>query len=58
MRILAAGRIGALKAQQQGAKVIDVDKVKDNLYVLKGGGGNTAVFITPDGVTVVDAKNP
>jgi cyclase len=56
--LLAAGTIGALKAQQQGAKVIDVDKVKDNLYVLKGGGGNTAVFITPDGVTVVDAKNP
>ena len=56
--LLAAGTTGALKAQQQGAKVIDVDKVKDNLYVLKGGGGNTAVFITADGVTVVDAKNP
>jgi hypothetical protein len=40
--LLAAGTIGALKAQQQGPKVIDVDKVKDNLYVLKGGGGNTA----------------
>ena len=57
--LLAAGAIGALKAQQpQGPKVVDVDKVKDNLYVLKGGGGNTAVFITADGVTVVDAKNP
>jgi len=56
--LLAAGAIGALKAQQQGPKNIDVDKVKDNLYVLKGGGGNTAVFITADGVTVVDAKNP
>jgi cyclase len=39
-------------------KVIDVDKVKDNLFVLKGGGGNTAVFVTADGVVVVDAKNP
>src|SRR5204863_9433415 len=28
------------------------------LYLLKGGGGNTAVFITANGVTVVDAKNP
>jgi cyclase len=57
--VLAAGAMGALKAQQQqGPKVVDVDKVKDNLYVLKGGGGNTAVFITADGVTVVDAKNP
>jgi cyclase len=39
-------------------KVIEVEKVKDNLYVLRGGGGNTAVFITAAGVVVVDAKNP
>jgi cyclase len=47
-------------AQQQTAapKVIAVTKLKDNLFVLKGGGGNTAVFIMADGVTVVDAKNP
>jgi cyclase len=56
-------------AQQQGQrgqpaqpapKVIEVEKLKDNLYVLRGmgGGGNTAVFITSTGVVVVDAKNP
>ncbi len=59
--LLAAGALAAEKAQppqQQGPKTIDVDKVKDNLYVLKGGGGNTAVFITDGGVVVVDAKNP
>ncbi len=41
-------------------KVVEVEKVKDNLYVLRGkdGGGNTAVFITANGVVVVDAKNP
>jgi cyclase len=39
-------------------KVIEVEKVKDNLYVLRGGGGNSAVFITAAGVVVVDAKNP
>ena len=41
-------------------KVVTVEKVKDNLYVLRGenGGGNTAVFVTANGVTVVDAKNP
>jgi glyoxylase-like metal-dependent hydrolase (beta-lactamase superfamily II) len=39
-------------------KVIEVEKVKDNLFVLRGGGGNTAVFVGADGVTVVDAKNP
>ena len=43
---------------QQGPKVVEVDKIKDNLYVLKGGGGNTAVFLTANGVIVVDAKNP
>jgi cyclase len=43
---------------QQGPKVIEVEKVKDNLFMLKGGGGNTAVFVGATGVTVVDAKNP
>ncbi len=48
----------AYQGQPQGPKVIEVDKVKDNLYVLKGGGGNTAVFVGSNGVVVVDAKNP
>lgn len=58
--LLALGAIAAIKGQQppQGPKVIEVDKLNDSLYVLKGGGGNTAVFLTADGVTVVDAKNP
>src|SRR6185503_8764440 len=59
--LLAAGALAVVKAQPpdpNAPKVVDVDKVKDNLYVLKGGGGNTAVFVTASGVTVVDAKNP
>src|SRR5262245_57341140 len=43
---------------QAQARVVDVDKLRDNLYVLKGGGGNTAVFIASTGVVVVDTKNP
>src|SRR5438034_10827079 len=45
---------------QQGPKVVTVEKVKDNLWVLRGenGGGNTAVFAIGSGVVVVDAKNP
>ena len=39
-------------------KVVEVEKVKDNLFVLRGGGGNTAVLVMADGVAVVDAKNP
>jgi glyoxylase-like metal-dependent hydrolase (beta-lactamase superfamily II) len=50
--------VTAQQGGQQSPKVIDVEKVKDNLFVLKGGGGNTAVFITAGGVVVVDAKNP
>ena len=58
--LIAVGAFAGLRAQPpaNGPKVIDVDKVKDNLYVLKGGGGNIAVFVTSAGVTVVDAKNP
>jgi len=32
--------------------------VKDNLYVITGGGGNTAAFIIARGVVLVDTKNP
>ena len=59
--LLALGALVAVKAQPPAAnapKVIEVEKVKDNLFVLRGGGGNTAVFVTANGVTVVDAKNP
>jgi cyclase len=41
-----------------GPKVVEVEKVRDNLYMLKGGGGNTAVFIGSTGVVVVDTKLP
>src|SRR5947209_9452528 len=59
--LLALGALAVVKAQPPAAnapKVIEVEKVKDNLYVLRGGGGNTAVFLTANGVVVVDAKNP
>lgn len=50
----------AILAAQDTAKVIEVEQLEDNLYVLKGegGGGNTAVFVTTDGVVVIDSKNP
>jgi cyclase len=37
-------------------KVAEIQKVKDNLFVITGGGGNTAAFITQSGVVVVDTK--
>ena len=36
--------------------IAGLEQVKDNLYVITGGGGNTAAFITSDGVVVVDTK--
>src|SRR5262245_44349310 len=45
-------------AGQPAPMVVEADKIKDNLYVLKGGGGNSSVFITSTGVVVVDTKNP
>jgi glyoxylase-like metal-dependent hydrolase (beta-lactamase superfamily II) len=45
-------------AGAQAPMVVEIDKVKDNLYVMKGGGGNSSVLITATGVVVVDTKNP
>jgi len=67
-RVLVLGTlvtVGALSVavaavQQPGdkPKLIEVEKLGDNLFVLRGGGGNTGVFITSNGVVVVDSKNP
>jgi glyoxylase-like metal-dependent hydrolase (beta-lactamase superfamily II) len=59
----------AVRAYQQpapaGPRVVDIEKLKDNLYVLTSStpgnaatfsGGNVAVFITDSGVTLVDTK--
>jgi len=60
--LLALSALSLVVAAQQGggqqARVVEAEKLKDNLWVLKGGGGNTAVFVTANGVVVVDAKNP
>ena len=68
--LLAVGSLSVVAAQQPpaapaGPKVIDILKLKDNLYVLTSStpgnaatfsGGNVAVFITDGGVTLVDDK--
>jgi glyoxylase-like metal-dependent hydrolase (beta-lactamase superfamily II) len=58
--MVAGALLAAVGAAQQppSAASIQVDKVRDNLYVLRGGGGNTAAFITSKGVTLVDTKLP
>jgi glyoxylase-like metal-dependent hydrolase (beta-lactamase superfamily II) len=55
--VIAAGALAQQQPQPSAAN-IEVEKLKDNLFVLKGGGGNTTVFVQANGVTVVDTKNP
>jgi cyclase len=38
------------------AKVVELQKIKDNLYLATGGGGNSAIFVTDLGVVIVDTK--
>ena len=57
--LVAVGALSLTVAAYQPApqpKVVEVDKVKDNLFVLRGGGGNTAVFVGANGVVLVDTK--
>ncbi|HZL95715.1 MAG TPA: MBL fold metallo-hydrolase, partial [Vicinamibacterales bacterium] len=63
--IVVAGMLTAAVAAQQrpppppSVDDIAVEKVKDNLFVLRATGtGNTAVFVTANGVTIVDTKSP
>ena len=59
--LVAVGGLSIGLAAWQGRGqdfTITVNTVTDNLYVFRGGGGNTAVFVRTDGVVVVDAKNP
>jgi glyoxylase-like metal-dependent hydrolase (beta-lactamase superfamily II) len=39
-----------------GPNVAEIEKVRDNLYLIKGGGGNTAAYVTARGVVLVDTK--
>jgi cyclase len=58
MSVNARQQPAAGAAGQPAQRVVEVEKLKDNLYMMRGGGGNSAVFITSTGVVVVDTKNP
>jgi glyoxylase-like metal-dependent hydrolase (beta-lactamase superfamily II) len=41
-----------------GATVEQIRTLKPNLYMITGGGANTLVRVTPEGLILVDTKNP
>ena len=57
--LLSAMAVAGIYARQPGGgapQAAELVKVRDNLYVIKGGGGNTAAFVTSSGVVLVDTK--
>ena len=54
--LMAVGAVGIAARQQNNT--VSTEKVRDNLFMIRGGGGNTAVFVTTKGVVLVDTKNP
>src|SRR6185436_19548122 len=57
--LLTVGAVSIIFAQphpRQSPPALEIQKVKDNLYMITGGGGNTAAFITEKGVVIVDTK--
>jgi glyoxylase-like metal-dependent hydrolase (beta-lactamase superfamily II) len=58
--LLAMGAVGIVAGEApQQPNVAEIEKVRDNLFMIKGGGGNTAAFITANrGVILVDTKDP
>jgi glyoxylase-like metal-dependent hydrolase (beta-lactamase superfamily II) len=60
--LVAVGALSAVlaasQAPAQAPRVVEVEKLRENLFILKGGGGNTAAFITATGVVLVDTKIP
>ena len=56
--LVAVGVVAVACGMGAQGNVAEIEQVKDNLYLITGGGGNTAAFVTDGGVVVVDTKNP
>ena len=53
---IGAGAVAVAAQQAQQPQPLTIEKVKENLYVIMGGGGNTAAYIIAKGVVLVDTK--
>src|SRR5262249_43876419 len=56
--MFAQGPGGGKGGAKAGATVDKIRQLKPNLYLITGGGANTLVRVTPEGLIVVDTKNP
>jgi len=54
----APGGGGRGRGPAAGQTVEKIRPLKPNLYLITGGGANTLVRVTPEGLIVVDTKNP
>jgi len=52
------GRGGGKGAPKAGQTVEKIRLLKPNLYMITGGGANTLIRVTPEGLILVDTKNP
>ena len=52
------GRAGGKGAPKAGQTVEKIRELKPNLYMITGGGANTLIRVTPDGLILIDTKNP
>jgi cyclase len=54
----AAGGAGAAGGVRPGQTVEKIRQLKPDLYLITGGGANSLVRVTPEGLILVDTKNP
>jgi glyoxylase-like metal-dependent hydrolase (beta-lactamase superfamily II) len=54
----AQGPPGGGRGPAAGQAVEKIRELKPNLYMITGGGANTLVRVTPEGLILVDTKNP
>jgi len=52
------GRGGGKGAPKAGQTVEKIRQLKPNLYMITGGGANSLVRVTPEGLILADTKNP
>ncbi|HYK60965.1 MAG TPA: MBL fold metallo-hydrolase [Bryobacteraceae bacterium] len=56
--LLAQGPPGGRGGPKAGQTVEKIRQLKPDLYMITGGGANTLIRVTPEGLILVDTKNP